>query len=351
MRGSRLFTRKALFRLSVLGLLALALQHIPGTYVLEEIEERVDLDSPLGTALGSLENLEMKGQIFFSEPARHRISRNAEIDVPGDTTLSLRAVMVPRLESDEWILEPAVLTVESDRPLVFVYRRVAVARARTLVLNDDGRLQAVGYYQVLSALRTSHRYERQRAIRRAYQIPSLARVNLSLALTDLEPLVNRLLGDVIPDRFDLGALFEVRLSRLHHLQFSENHLDLHVDGSLRSGRSQRVTRVMQPSFRSRLGVDVHLPHEQLLTDAGFGVSLRNIHTFNFSGLNPIFDKLIRDMIRSHRDHARVLITVAEDFPEVLTWPGTLFIEDFRLRGEGRDEAKILLRIQWEKNNR
>ncbi|MCH8527740.1 MAG: hypothetical protein LAT79_11405 [Kiritimatiellae bacterium] len=350
MRGSRLFIRKAQFRLIVLALSGLALQNIPGTYVLEEIEERVDLESPVGRAMSSLGKTEVNGRFYFSEPARHRISRNAEIEVPADTTLTLRAVMVPYLQGDEWILEPAELTVEADRPLVFIYRRVTVARARTLTLNENGRLEAVGYYQVLSALRTAYAYERQREIRRAYEVPAEARVSLSLALTDLEPLVNHLLGDMIPNEFDLGSLFEVRLSRLHHLQFTDNHLDLHVDGTLRSGRSQRVTRVMQPSFRSRLGVDVHLPHEQMLTDAEFGVSLRNIHTFNFSGLNPIFDKLIRDTVRSYRDQARVLFSVSEDFPEALDWPGTLFIEDFRLRGDGGDDAEILLRIHWKKDH-
>lgn len=345
----RLLRKKVLFRLIVLVLLGIALQNIPGTYTLEEIEERMDLESSEGTLLTSLGRTEVEGTLYFKEPTRHRISRNAEIEVPEDTWLRFKGVMLPERDNGELVLKPAELDLQSDRPLMFIYRSVTVARARQLRLNEAGLLQAVGYYQVLSALRTGHRYARQREIRRAYEIPSQAWVNLSVALEDLEPMVNDLMGDLIPYAFDLGSVFEVRLERLHHLQFLDNHLDLHVDGTLRSAQSRRVSRVLQPSFRARLGVDLHLPSEKFLSEATFGVSLRNIHTFNFSGLNPLFDRMLRGVARSHREEARVFFSIAEDAPEVLEWPGELFIEAFSLLGEGGDDAEIQLRIHWEKN--
>jgi len=346
---SRPLKRSVPVWLILLALSGVALQNIPGTYVLDEIGERVAADSPAGIAISSLGKTAVRGSLYFREPARHRISRNAEIGVPAETSLSVHAVMEPFLENGEWILEPAELSVVSDRPLTFMYRGVTLARARHLRLNDEGRLEAEGHYQVLSALRSAHRYQRQRTVRRDYRVPAAARIHLSLALKDLEPMVNRLLGETIPDAFDLGSVFEVRLDRLHHLQFSENHLDLHVDGTLRYARSRRVSRVLHPGFRARLGVDVHLPREQCLAEAGLGVSLRNVHTFNFSGLNPVFDKMIRDTVRSYRNEARVLFSAAEVYPGVLAWPGTLFIEDFHLQGERGDAADLLLQIRWEMN--
>ena len=340
--GIRLFLLG--FVLAVAGFL---LQNVPGTYTLEKIEERVGLDSVAGQALTSLGRVEVNGRLYFDRDTRHRISRNAEIEVPAETWLKVYAVMVPVQEGEEWVLRPSGLNIVADQPLTFIYRAVTVARARTLRLNEEGEVEAVGRYQVLSALWTGHRYHRQRAVRRAYEIPDLAQLSLSVALLEVEPMVNRLLlGDVLPSEFDVGNAVTLKIDRLHHLQFLGNHLDVHVDGTLSSARSRRVARVIQPSFRSRLGVDLHLPRDTYLDEAALGVSLRNVHTFNISGLNPLFDKLIRDAIRARRDQAAVLVSAAEDFPGVLTWPGELFIEEFSLRGEGGDDAEIQLRIHW-----
>ncbi|MDA3875115.1 MAG: hypothetical protein PF795_14295 [Kiritimatiellae bacterium] len=342
--------KKHLIGLLFLILLGVGLQNIPGTYTLDEIDERVELDSLEGKALMSLGRTEVDAAFYFKQPTRHRISRNAELQVPADTRLTLHGVMLPEREDGEIVLKPDSLELRSDRPLVFIYRNVTVARARLLRTDEEGTLRAVGYYQLLSALRTGSRYQRQREIRRDYQIPTEASMNLSVQLKELEPMVNTLLGDSIPDSFDLGSLFRVQLNRFHHLQFSDNHLDLHVDGKVHSAQSKRVSQVFSPSFRARLGVDVQLPREQLLSDAAVGVSLKQIHTLDFNRSNPVFDKMIRDLARSYRDEARIEFHIAEEVPEIAQWPGELFIEDFNLRGEKEDDAEMQLRIHWKKTD-
>lgn len=340
--------QKHLFWFCILVLLGAGLQNIPGTYTLDEIDERYELDSLEGKALMSLGRTEVDASFYFREPALHRISRNAELQVPADTRLTLHGVALPFREDGEIVLKPDSLELRSDRPLVFIYRNVTVARAKLLRTDEEGSLKAVGYYQVLSALRTGSRYQRQREIRRDYDIPAEASVNLSVYLNELEPMVNTLLGGAIPDSFDLGSVFRVQLNRFHHLQFSDNHLDLHVDGKVSSLQSKRVSQVFSPSFRARLGVDIQLPREQLLNDAVIGASLKQIHTLDFNRSNPVFDKMIRDLARSDRDEARVEFRIAEEVPGIAQWPGELFIEEFSLRGEGEDDAKVNLRVHWKK---
>jgi hypothetical protein len=347
-RRRGLITAFWIFLLTALGF---ALQNIPGTYLIEEIDERIPVDSPAGQALEALERIEIHGTLYFEDAARHRISRNAEIDVPEDTWITLTGKMIPLRGGGEWILRPDELELVSDRPLLFIYREVTVARANHLRLNEAGRLEAIGHYQALSALWTGHRYQRQRLVRRDFKIPAMAGLDLSVVLSGLEPMVNGMLHETIPSSFDLGSVVELKIDRLHHFLFSENHLDLHVDGTLSSAQSRRVARVIQPSFRSRLGVDLHLPAGQFLHDAELGVSLRNVHTFNISGLNPIFDKLIRDQLRARRDRAHVLFSVREEYPDVLDWPGELFFDEFVLQGEEEDRAELRINARWLKHNR
>lgn len=344
----RALQKKYFFRFCALVLLGFALQNIPGRYTLDDIEERVETESPGGKALKSLGRIEVEAALYFKEPARHRISRNAELQVPSDTRLTLRGAMLPEREDGEIVLRPHTLELRSDRPLVFIYRNVTVARARLLLLDREGTLRAVGYYQVLSLLRTASRYQRQREIRRDYQAPDEASARLSAELNELEPMVNSLLGDAIPDSFDPGSVFRVQLDRFHHFQFLENQLDFKVDGTLRSAQSKRVSKVFHPGFRAHLSVEIDLPREQFLAGAGIGVSVKQIHTLDFSGLNPVFDKRVRDLARSYRDDARVRFLIAEEFPEISDWPGELFIEEFSLRGDGEDSAEVNVRIRWEK---
>lgn len=341
--------KKHLLWLFLLILLGFALQNIPGTYTLDEIEESYELDSLEGKALKSLGRTEVDGSLYFSEPTRHRISRNAELQVPADTWLKLYGVMLPDRENGEVVLRPSELELRSDRPLTFIYRKVTVARAKHLRTNEEGMLQAVGFYQFLSVLRTGSRYQRQREIRRDYQIPDRASLNLKVDLVDLESTLNTLKGDLFPDAVDLGSIFILTLDRFHHFQFSDNHLDLRVDGTLRSTQSKRVSQVFHPGFRARLGVDFHLPRDQQLSEASIGVSLKQIHTLDFNRSNPVFDHSIRNLARSFRDEARVRFLIAEEVPGILQWPGELFIEDFSLRSEGGNSAEVNLRIHWEKH--
>jgi hypothetical protein len=342
---------KHLFYLLLLILLAWGLQNIPGTFSLDDIEEAFEVGSLEGRAFLSLGRCDVKAELYFAEPARHRISRNAELLVPADTWLIMSGTMIPAKEGEEVVLRPGELELRSDRPLTFIYRQVTVARSKHLRTNEEGTLQAVGHYQALSALRTAYRYQRQREIRRDYQIPTEASLALSVELIELEPLVNSLLGDTIPSTFDLGSVFEIKLERIHHLLFSENHLDLHVDGNLHSAQSRRVSQMFQPGFRARLAVDFHLPREQPLSESEIGVSLRNIHTIDLNHSNPIFDKTIRDLARSYREQARILVDIAEEFPEISEWPGELFIKQLAIDQGEQNDAVLNLHLRWSSTTR
>lgn len=342
--------KKHLYGLLILILSGILLQTVPGTYTLDDLEESFEPESPEGKVLLALGETRVEARVYFKRAARHRISRNAELLSPPDTWLEVTGVMRPEEANGEILLKPSTLQLRSDRSLTFVYRNVTVARAKYLRSTPEGTLEAVGYYQVLSALFTGTRYGRQREIRRDYQIPDRAVLNLTAELKELEPMVNRLLGDPIPDSFDVGSVFSLEPVRFHHLRFLENHLDLHVDGKLSSAKSRRVSDTFHPGFRIHLGVDLELPAGQTLADAEIGVSLKQIHALDFNRSNPILDKALRNLLRSRRDDARIRIRIAEEVPEISDWPGDMHIEAFSLLGEGADQATLNLRLRWEKTD-
>jgi len=365
----------------LVALTAVLLENIPGTYVIDDAQDEFELDSWEGVGLLAVASASVEAELFFDRPTRHRISRNAEILVPADTRLTFQASMIPTVEEGEAVARPHDGDILSDRPLTFIYRGVTVARANRLRMREvDGeqKLQAVGRYRVLSALLTAHRYHRQKKVRRDYQAPHTAKVDftaefhpdhtlefgegltlrtgaspgtlrvrnahfdqgewvagtldLDLRFGDPEALVNRLMKDLLPKRFDLGGAFAVELKKIHHIVFTENHLDLHLDGRLTSANSSRLENLFHPGFRAHLGIAFDLPENSLLTDSHIGIELKNIHSLDFNRSNPLLDKSLRSLARAHRKEAATEFRFAEEIKELHDLPVRIFVHHSRITG-------------------
>jgi hypothetical protein len=363
-----------------LGLLLL-LENVPGTYTLKDAQDEFDLDSWEGIALLALSSVDLNAELYFEGQTLHRISRNAEILAPAGTTLMARASMVPLVEENEVVARPQTALLTADKPLTFIYRGVTVARAKTLrmkVGDPQHRIEAVGRYRVISALFTSYRYHRQKKVRRDYQEPTRAKlnltaeiaphhqisflkeyhvatgsepgtlsienahydrgnwtagqVNLTASLSNPEVWLAPMLSTLIPNRFELGRIFEVELRKLHNIRFSDNALDLYIDGALTSANSQRVENVLQPSFQANLGIAFDLPSHILLHEAEAEVSVKKIRNIDFNNSNPIFDNSIRSIARNYREKAKARVNLGEEFPELLELPVRIFVHHLRISG-------------------
>lgn len=378
----------------LLILFGAGLQHIPGTYTIDDFQDDYELTSPEGIALLALSDASLSGEVYFEEAVRHRISRNAEIEVPAGSTLRVQATTVPYVEKEEVILKPATLKITSDKPLTFIYRFVTVATAQTLRIQEgdpEMKVKAIGQYKLLSALATAHRYQRQKTVRRDYKIPTRARMDFKanfrpeheiqplegvslltgtesaklelknavwekdswqegdlqifIPIADPAPTVNQLLESVIPSEIELGGSFAVKLERFHSIQFSENFLELYVDGRFNYAKSKKITGMFNPSFTAHLGIQFHLPEQTLLQDAQIGVELTNIYSLDFNRSNPMFDKMARGMVRKYRDEAAFSFNVREEAPEILQLPGDLFVDSLMLRGNEEGNPVLILNMQ------
>lgn len=377
-------------------LILAGLEYVPGTYTIDDFQDDYELTSPEGIALLALSDASLNADLYFATATRHRISRNAEILVPDDTRLQVSATTVPFIQDGEVILRPSSLLIQSDRPLTFIYRFVTVARAKTLRIqpgDPEAKVKAVGHYRVLSALATAYRYKRQKAVKRDYKIPDFARVDfqanflpdhelktieglslstgsepgrlwikdavwrephweqgtlqLFLPFSDLNPLINQLLSTVIPEKIELGDAVDLQLDRIHHLKFTENFLDLHLEGRVAYAKSKAVTNMFHPSFKSHLGIQFEFPEQVPLEDAEASVELKNIYTLDFNRSNPLFDKMVRNLARDYRKDARVSFHVKNEFPQILDLPGQLFIDHLKIQGDenGYPQLDMLLKLQ------
>ncbi len=377
--------RRWLRRLLVTALVIVVLEHIPGRYTIEEAEDDYELDAWEGIALLAMESLEVNGTLYFAEPARQRISRNAELVVPAGATLKVDAWAQPFVEHDEVILRAERGELRSDKPLTFIYRGVTVARAKILRTREDDpsrRLQAIGQYRVISALATSYRYHRQKKVRRAYKQPARAEVEvharirpghelvfpddltlqtgsepgfvrikglkfdqdqftagtlaLSLSLANPEDSLNAQLGALIPNEFELSESMSVKLNRIHDLRFNQNRIDLRVDGRV------TLSSAFKPSFTSDLGVDLQLPQKVSLNDAEIGIGLASVRDLDINRSNPLFDKMVRGAVRSRKEELGVLVHLGEEIPEISEWPAFLFVNRFVLEASSDGGPRLTL---------
>ncbi|MGA0332430.1 MAG: hypothetical protein ACO3N7_00405 [Kiritimatiellia bacterium] len=386
--------RKILTWAVLLGALGFGLEHLPGRYTLDDFEDDYEPASPEGIALLALSEVRLEARLGFDRETRHRISRHAEIVVPAGATLEVRASMVPEMEDGEVIARPRTLDLVSDKELTFIYRFVTVASARTLRINPqdpEARVQAVGRYRVLSALATAYRYRRQKTLRRDYKLPDWAELGfqagilpeheirteegyslftgsqpgklrisqaewregrwqagtaeVSLPFSDLDPLMEQLLRDVMPDPIALGDLVDLRIDKIHQLTFRENFLDLHVKGRVSYAKSQTVTDVFQPSFTSHLGIAFELPEQVPLEEAVGAVELRNIYSLDFNRSNPIFDRMLRNLARKYREDARAEFRVKNEFPRISEFPGTFVIDQLLIQGDENGFPQLRARFK------
>jgi len=354
-------------------LVILVFEYIPGRYTIEDAQDDYELDSWEGIALLAMESIDLKGRLYFADRTRHRISRNAEIVVPAGATLTVDAWAQPFVANEEVILRADRGELRSDKPLTFIYRGVTVARARVLRTREndpDHRLQAIGQYRVISALATAFRYHRQKKVRRDYQEPTRAELDLSLrirpshdlllpkdltlrtgsepgflrlrevkldqgrwtngfldmsaSLASPEEALNAQLGALIPNEFELTDSMSVTLKRVHDLRFRENRIDLRVDGEF------RLSDAFKPDFKSDLGFDVLLPQEIALNDAEAGIALATVRDLDINRVNPLMDKMLRGVVRSRKEDLSEHIHLGEEFPEIAEWPVFLFLNRFVL---------------------
>ncbi|WFB36501.1 hypothetical protein P3T73_01840 [Kiritimatiellota bacterium B12222] len=383
MASGKKSSKNIIFKRIVIALVICAgLEYVPGKYTIDDFEDDYEIGSPEGIALLALSDAQVDGKLYFKEAARHRISRNAEIVIPADTYLTLHATTHPYVEADEVILRPSSLVLRSDRALTFIYRFVTVARAKTMRIHPEDpeqRVQAIGQYRIISALCTAYRYQRQKEVRREYKIPNWAQLDfdanfladhelktaqgyalstgstpghlkiqnavwiqnrwqsgsldLRLPFSDLEPLVNKLLFFEFPENLELGSTLDIQLFKIYDILFNENNLELNVDGKLNYAKSSKVTNVFHPSFKAKLGIAFEFPQNQLLQDAQMGVYLSNVYSLDFNRSNLVFDKIARKLVRKHRKDASYFVKLIDEFPEIMTLPGQLFIEKMMLSGD------------------
>jgi|GEM_PF-1750102 len=388
--------KRILFWILLLACIGYGLEHVPGSYTIEDFQDEYELSSPEGIALLALSDVSLDSELYFEESARHRISRNAEIVVPAGTTLQASATMVPVILNGKVVAGPNELLLTSNKPLTFIYRFVTVAKAKTLKIYPDDpekKVKAIGHYKLLTALATGYRYKRQKEVRKEYEIPKRASLNfranvlpnhqiitdegysivtgskpgallvegatwsenrwqqgsisLSLSFSDINPLVDQLVTDLLPDSFELGDLFKLKVKQVYDLQVTQNHLTLYVKGSLTSANSKRMANIFNPSFQTHLGIQFTLPKERPISEAQVGIELKNIYSLDINRSNPVFDKMVRDVIRTYRDDAKVTWGLGKEFPILNELPGTFFVQSIELNGneKGFPTLEALIEIQ------
>jgi hypothetical protein len=374
--------KRFLFWILLVICIGYGLVHVPGTYTIDDFLDEYELNSPEGIALLALSDVSLSATLYFENETRHRISRNAEVLVPADTTLQASTSMIPFIRDEEVVARPKTLILSSDQPLTFVYRFVTVAKANTLEIqpNDpEEKVKAIGHYTVLSALATAYRYKRQKELSRDYQAPTRSRMSLNakvlpnheiktedgyrlftgskpcslvienaqwiegtwqrgsltlaLHLADLNPLIAQLVNDLFPEKIEVGGILDLKVKEITNLRFTENFLSLYVKGSLGSAQSKRMANIFTPSFKSHLGIQFNFPRDILLSEAKAGVELKNIYSLDFNRSNPVFDKYIRDLARSYREEAQVSWDLGKEFPILNDLPGQIYIEQFGLTGD------------------
>lgn len=384
--------RKRVILLLAFAASLVLLENIPGSYRIDDAQDEFDLDEWEGLVLRAVEEAEVGATLRFDRRVRHRISRNAELVVPAGTTLAARATTRPFVEEDEVVLRPETAELTADRPLVFIYRGVTIARARTLRTRadeDEFGLWVVGRYRVLTALWTAHRYHRQREVRRAYRPPDFAfvdftarlrphhvievpdgpdistgaepgrveirgaryvngrwtggRLDIELPFANPEAWINDHLSTWLPDAIDLGGVFALQIKRLHHLLFSTNRIDLHVDGRLTSANSSTVRGAIKPGFTADVVVGLEIPEDVPLREGFARVYLQRIRTLDFNHSNVLFDKSLRNLARRYRDKAEARYDFAEALDEVEELPEGLHLH--RLRIEGSDTQSPVLHLR------
>ncbi len=385
--------KQLLFWTLLIICIGFGLQHIPGSYTIDDFDDDYELTSPEGIGLLAISDASLVAECYFKETTRHRISRNAEILVPANSTLQVSASTVPYIENDEVILKPTTLLITSDNPLTFIYRFVTVAKANTLEIHPDDpqhKVKAVGQYKVLSALATAYRYKRQKAVRRDYKIPTEAtldfeanfypdheikaledlsvttgsepgkfvlknatwknetwqsgKLHISVPFSDLEPSVNQLLKNELPNEVEVGGALDLKIEKIHNLNFKDNFLDLYVEGRITYANSSRVSKIFNPSFKTHLGITFDFPEKTWLQDAKLGVSLTNIYALDFNRSNPIFDKTARSILRKKRDEASVHLNVKDALPEIAQLPGDVYVETLNIKGDANGYPALELEI-------
>ena len=374
--------KRILFWTLLLICIGYGLQHIPGSYTIDDFDDDYELTSPEGIALLAISDASLSAECYFKQATRHRISRNAEILVPADSTLKISASTVPYIKDDEVILKPESLLITSNRPLTFIYRFVTVAKAKTLQIDPEDserKVKAVGQYKVLSALATAYRYKRQKEVRRDYLLPTEAsldfeahfypdheidaaagisvttgnepgyfrlrdaewkndtwqkgQLNISLPFADLEPSINQLLKNKFSEELEIGGALDLKIEKIHNVKFTDNFLDLYVEGRITYANSSRISKIFHPSFKTHLGIKFELPSQTLLQDARLKVSLANIYSLDFNRSNPIFDKMARDILRAKRNEAAIELEVKNKLPEIAKLPGDLFVQTLNIKGD------------------
>ncbi|MDF3129176.1 hypothetical protein P0Y35_08220 [Kiritimatiellaeota bacterium B1221] len=387
--------KRILFWILLLLCIGWGLQHIPGSYTIDDFEDDYELTSLEGAGLLAISDASLNAECYFEDVTRHRISRNAEILVPAGATLQISASTSPYVEQDEVILKPATLLIKSDKPLTFIYRFVTVAKANTLEIHPDDpehKVKAVGQYKVLSALATAYRYKRQKEVRRDYKIPTKAtldfhahfypdheikthreislitgsepghflltnakwekdtwqsgELNISVPFSDLEPSINQLLKAEFPDEVEVGGALDLRVEKIHHLKFTQNFLDLYVEGRITYAGSRRISKIFNPSFKTHLGITFDFPEKTLLQEARLAVSLSNIYSLDFNRSNPIFDKMARKILRSKRDDASVYLDVKKSLPEISQLPGDVYVETLNITGDANGYPTLELKTRF-----
>lgn len=381
-------------RTVLLAVLGFVLENIPGTYVIDEAQDEFDLDSYEGIGLLAVAAAEVDAELYFQEPALHRVSRNARIRVPADTRLTVSASMVPRVEAGEVVARPDYGEIRSNRPLTFIYRGVTVARANVLRMRDteEGpKLQAAGRYRVLSALLTAHRYHRQKEVKRDYQPPATASMDfiarlhpeheldfgqglrlrtgpepgtlrlegarfehgewtagildLDLRFGNPQDLVNGLLARLLPEPIDFGGSFGLSIEHIHEIVFSENQLDLRVHGRMRPSGSNTLGGMFHPSFKGRLSIGFELPRDELLRDSTARLWLKNIHSLDFNRSPPVLDKMLRSALRAKREEAEAAFHFGEDLEELEEIPVEIFVHDSRIDGTPEGGPALRMRLE------
>jgi hypothetical protein len=381
--------KKWLRRLLITATVLLLLEFFPGAYTIDDFQDEWEPDSPEGIALLALKDLELDTELWFSRPTRQRISRNAELLVPADTTVTLTATMVPEIIEGEAVARPRTWELRSCRHMTFIYRGVTVARANRMRIRSDDpefRVRAVGTYRVLSALATAHRYHRQREVKRDYEVPDRAHVDIharflpnhsipvtestsvstgstptvlhiqnltwekdmwtsgvltfKASLADLESTLNAVATEQAADPIELGGLLALKFRNLHALSIEENRMLVHLNGSITSANSSRVENMFDPSFESRLEFEFTFPEGQSLESAVFGARLKQIHSFDINRSNTVFDKAVRNIARRYRDELTFTFPLAEELPDHPAVPRNL--QFYRFGFTGNEDQELVL---------
>lgn len=368
--------------------LLIALEFIPGRYTLDDAQDEFDLDDWEGITLLALSSVDLSIRATFEEETRHRISRNAEIIVPAGTTLVFDGWMEPKVEKGEVVARADRGELRADKPLTFIYRGVTVALAKILRTKADdpqNRMEAIGQYRVLTALATAYRYHRQKKVRREYQAPTRAEMDLSVgirpsyslefpgnivvvtgsepgrlrvvnavydqgkwvdgivelsaSLANPEPAVNAQLGVQIPNIIEISDSMSVLLRKIRDLEFVENRINLRVDGEL------TLSEAFKPDFTGLLGFDLLLPSGIALNEAEVGVELASIRDLDINRANPLIDKMVRGTLRSRKEDVQVRVHLGEEFPEIAEWPAFLFLEEMKLEGTPEGGPRLTLRAE------